>query len=221
MFGFPAGDVIDGLFAFDIGELEEIDATLQSGDERHAERTILGLQGTDRSRCPGGRAPFRVRRIAKVCSARQCGRLFCRLAKNWDRGCVGSGLIGHSWSSQPGEILWSNAPYALGLVAALAHRPIASAMLNEVLPLHWRDPRQAAHLIIWYKFDPIPGMPSLQRFRAHALTRVDEDDLAILFRQAGVQATAHPPQRIVPWWVAAGLLGLLLGGVVWDSARHH
>ena len=61
--------------------------------------------------------------------------------------------------TQPGEILWSNAPYTLGLIAALAHRPTASAMLNEVRPSRPFDPIGAAHLILWFKLERLGAAP--------------------------------------------------------------
>ena len=122
--------------------------------------------------------------------------------------------------SQPREILWANAPYALGLVAALADRPMSSAMLNEVGPARSLDPVAAAHLIVWFKIEPIPGIPGWADLARYPLARVAEDDAAILYRQSGVTQTARPPERAMPWWVAWGLVSAAVAAVAWDLSRH-
>ncbi len=122
--------------------------------------------------------------------------------------------------SKPDEILWSNAPNALGLVAALAHRATSSAMLDEVPPSRRINPIAAAHLIVWFKFEPIQGaMPTAQLAR-YPLTKVAEDDVAILYRQSGVTQTARPPRRVMPGWVAWVLLSTAVAAIAWDLSRH-
>ena len=119
-------------------------------------------------------------------------------------------------SSQPNDILWSNASYALGLIAALAHRPMSSAMLNEVSATASADPVRAAHLIIWFKF-PQPGERSrFSQLSRYPLTRVAEDDLAIVFRQAGVASPARTPQAVLPLWVALLIVGVAVALICSD-----
>ena len=122
--------------------------------------------------------------------------------------------------TQPSEILWSNAPYALGLIAALAHRPMSSAMFNEVGPSRPFDPIAAAHLVVFFKVGRIPGWVSLTDLRPYALRPVAEDEVAILYRRSGGTAEgARPPQAAVPLAAAVAGLALLLGLCVWDFAR--
>ena len=123
--------------------------------------------------------------------------------------------------SQPGEILWSNASYALGFIAALAHRPMSSAMRTEVVPVHAFDPIRATHLIVWFKTQPVPGMPPLALLESqYPLTRIAEDDVAIVFRQAGERERAQAPRGVLPLATAWALLGLVMGGIIWDLSRH-
>ena len=124
--------------------------------------------------------------------------------------------------SRPDEILWSNAPYAAGLVAALAHRPLASSMLSEVSAMGGADPIGAAHVIVWFKLGALPGMVPVAALSPYALTRVAEDELAVIFRQAAAHRTAHPPQAVLPLWTALALLGTAIGLILWDlrKARH-
>lgn len=121
--------------------------------------------------------------------------------------------------TQPDEILWSNAPYALGLVAALAGRPMSSAMLNEVGPARAFDPIRAAHLVVFFKVGDPPGWATHQDLAAHPLSLVAERELAVLYRQAGVAERAKRPRAVLPLGAALAAFGLALGAVVWDLAR--
>jgi hypothetical protein len=121
--------------------------------------------------------------------------------------------------TEPSEILWSNAPYALGLLAALAHRPMSSAMLNEVAASRPFDPIAAAHLIVFFKLGRIPGWVNLADLRPYPLTRVAEDELVILYRHSGATEPARPPRAAVPLAAAMAGLALLLGLTVWDLTR--
>ena len=123
--------------------------------------------------------------------------------------------------SRPGEILWSNAPYAVGLIAALAHRPMASAMLAEVSPAASGDPMAAAHLLVWFKIDPFPETPALSELvRRYHLQLVADDALAWVFRNPAATHLAHPPHAIIPLWLAFVLLCGALGLIVWDFHRN-
>lgn len=114
-----------------------------------------------------------------------------------------------------GEILWSNAPYALGLVASVARRPMSSAMLNEVAPSAGLNPRQSAHLIVWFKFDRLLGvaeeLPAIPPGVA-----VDDQALALIWRQSGSRALVQPPKAVMPLALAWGFLVLLAGLAAWD-----
>lgn len=123
--------------------------------------------------------------------------------------------------SQPGEILWSNAPHGVGLVAALAHRPSSSAMFYEVGPARPFDPIAAAQWIVWFKIEPLPGMPALaDLIRRYQLRLVAEDELALVFRSPGATQLAQPPHAIISWWMAFVLSCGLLGMIVWDFRRN-
>ncbi len=103
-----------------------------------------------------------------------------------------------SRESRPDEILWSNADYALGMVAALAHRPMSSTMLSEVVPARPFDALAAAHLVIWFKYEPLP------RF-AGAWQRVAETDVVVVLRQEGSMRRARVPQAVIPFALAAAV----------------
>ena len=116
-----------------------------------------------------------------------------------------------STESRPGEILWSNAPYALGLVAALAHRPTASAMLTDVMPEEWSTAVSRAQLIVWFKFEPLPSLLTSSRF-----IRLDEDALALVLRQAVPMPQAHAPQAVYPLGLSLAMLGIAVWCIVWE-----
>jgi hypothetical protein len=121
--------------------------------------------------------------------------------------------------SRPGEILWSNAPYAGGFVAALAGRATSSAMFYEVPP-RLADPIAAAHLVLWWPIDPLPGMPALEAVRGrYRLEPVARTEAAVLFRQPGERPLARDPRRAIPLAAAAVLLWGVLGVACLDMAR--
>lgn len=118
-------------------------------------------------------------------------------------------------AARPGEILWSNAAYAGGFVAALAGRPTSSAMFYEVPPARPFDPVEAAHWVIWFNVAPMPGVPSLQSLvsRYH-LTVAGEGSLAVLLHNPAARQLAQVPRAFIPWWPAFMLLCMLLGFIV-------
>jgi len=113
--------------------------------------------------------------------------------------------------TQPREILWSNAPYVLGLVAALANRPMSSAMLNEVQAPVRFDPIRAAHLIVWFRLAQAPGFATEEQLRAYRLRRVGEDDVAVLYRQEESGPLAQAPRAVLPLWAALAMAGTAAG----------
>jgi hypothetical protein len=124
--------------------------------------------------------------------------------------------------TQPGEILWSNAPYTLGLIAALAHRPTASAMLNEVKPSRPFNPIGAAHVIVWFKLERLGAVPETidaDQLRRYPLARVYEDDVAVVYRQQGTLPRAVPPRAPLPLGLALGLIAAACALIVWDVRR--
>jgi hypothetical protein len=118
--------------------------------------------------------------------------------------------------SGPAEILWSNSPYALGLLAALAHRPTSSAMLDEVGPARALDPLAAAQLIVWFKLEPAAQLTQAAR---DALHRVAEDELAVIFRRPAPVDRARPPQAVMPLTMALSALALCVSLIVYDLGR--
>ena len=123
-------------------------------------------------------------------------------------------------STQPGEVLWSNAPYAVGLIAALANRPMSSAMFSEVQPLESFDPIAAARLIVWFKLGPMPGTPPLERVvRRYGLLPVADTDIAWVLQSPQPRPRASPPRAVVPLWAAVMLLCGFLGLIGWDLMR--
>ncbi len=122
--------------------------------------------------------------------------------------------------THPREIIWSNAAYAGGLMAVLAHRPMSAAMFYEVLPSSPFDPVAAAHLIVWFKIGSLPGIPTLPSLlQRYPLRLVAEDALAFLFRNPGATQLAQTPQAAIPLLVAFMLLCGLIGLILWDFHR--
>jgi hypothetical protein len=122
-------------------------------------------------------------------------------------------------ATQPGEILWSNASYAGGLVAALANRPTSSAMFYEVPPAKPFDQVGAAHWIVWFKI-PMPDMPPLQDLvdRYH-LTLTAQDELAWMLRNPSATQLAHAPHACIPWELAFMLLCMILGFIIFGFRK--
>ena len=117
----------------------------------------------------------------------------------------------------PGEILWSNAPYAGGLVCALAGRAMSSIMLPDVAPLQ-PDRVGAAHAILWWKIEMDAGY-ELERVIRPGWIRLAEDDLAVLFRQPGSRPLAPRPRACLSLALAAALLAGAAGLCAWDLSR--
>ena len=124
--------------------------------------------------------------------------------------------------SRPREVLWSNAPYALGFIAALAQRPMSSAMFSEVGPARPFDPVEAAQMLVWFKIEPLPGGVPHARLLQLPVTKLFEDEVAIVYRRQDSRPLAGQPRAVMPGWLAAGLALGLVGFVAWDvrSAGH-
>ena len=118
--------------------------------------------------------------------------------------------------TQPGDILWSNAPYALGMVAALAQRPMSSAMFYEVGPREPFDPIRAARMIVWFRLPEGPEVPAREAvIRRYGLVPEGEDPVAELWRNPNAAATARRPEAALSMAGAGMLLCLALFGLVW------
>jgi len=122
--------------------------------------------------------------------------------------------------SQPGDILWSNATYAGGLMATLAHRALSSGMFYEVGPARPFDPVAAAQWIVWFKLAPMPGIPPIVRLiHRYQLQPAAEDDVAVVFRNPFASEAARRPQAVIPWGLAFMLSCGLIGLILWDFRR--
>lgn len=121
--------------------------------------------------------------------------------------------------SQPGQILWSNAPYVLGLLAVLAHRPMASAMFHEVGPARAFDPIEASQVFVWFKMAPLLSGPLSPTMLPETIERVFEDDLAVVFVRRNDLRQARAPKAFFKWgWAAAGIF-VLMGLTIGDFRR--
>jgi hypothetical protein len=126
-------------------------------------------------------------------------------------------LVSAALLLRPGDILWSNAPYALGVAAALWGQPTSTAMLDEMTPVRPMDPQQSASLLVWFK---LPGGPEVaQALRDQPLQRVMEDDVAVIFRREGPVAHVPQPKAVMPAGWALGLLGAAALLVGYDLTR--
>jgi hypothetical protein len=122
--------------------------------------------------------------------------------------------------SEPGEILWANAPYAGGLIASLAHRAMSNGMFYEVPPARLVDPIAAAHLVVWFKIGPLPGELSLEKLRRnYPLELAADDPLALIFRNPQAGSAARRPHAVVSWQGTFVLLCGLAGLIWWDLWR--
>jgi hypothetical protein len=119
-------------------------------------------------------------------------------------------------SSGAREIIWSNAPYAGGFVAALAHRPTSSFMFSEIRPARSFDPPAAAHLILWFKLDPRSLLGDWSLVSHLQLIPMQQDEFVALFRQPAVAETARPPQAACPLWAAWVVFAAAVGVIGWD-----
>ena len=120
----------------------------------------------------------------------------------------------------PGAIVWSNAPYAGGLVAALAARATSSFMFEEVPPSRPVDPFAVAQRLVWFKILPLPGTPALETIiRRYDLQLVADTDLAMVFQNPHARELARHPRAIISWPPVFVLSCLLLGVVLWDFHR--
>jgi len=102
--------------------------------------------------------------------------------------------------TRPDDILYSNFPYAGGMVAVLAHRPTSSIMLPEVRPWVSFDAKQAARWIVWFK------EPSQERgtylgdfLSSSGLVLAAETDLAWLYENPAARAGGRTRRAVWEW----------------------
>ena len=125
--------------------------------------------------------------------------------------------------SREEELIGCPLPYTCGLLAALSGRAMSTGMFAEVegqqqTPL---DRLRNAHLIIWLKGRPDPGMPSLSALKeTWKLTVVGETEIAYVLRnpQANRGRQIAPP--VLPLWFAEVIFWGVIGCLVNDLHRH-
>ena len=120
-------------------------------------------------------------------------------------------------ASHPDDILWSNADHALGWIAVLAHRATSTAMLAEMAPSQPFDPYRAASMLVVFRGIPMSLLRPIGE--TDRLQPVFEDDLVSVKRRLGVTTALRRPQRVLPLWLARGLVAAALAGIVWDERR--
>jgi len=100
----------------------------------------------------------------------------------------------------PADILYSNFPYAGGMVAVLAHRATSSVMLPEVLSWTSFDAKRAARWLIWFK-DPSrePGMYLDDFLLSSGLVPAGETELAWIFENPRVPAGRRVRTAALGW----------------------
>ncbi|MBI2884682.1 MAG: hypothetical protein HYY15_00745 [Candidatus Omnitrophica bacterium] len=122
--------------------------------------------------------------------------------------------------SRPGDIIWSNADYAGGLIVALAHRAMSSAMFSEVASAATSDPVAAAHWVVWFRELDAQDRQRLAALIArYGLVLAQETKLALVLRHPGGGRPAQAPRAVIPLWVSGVLLCVVLGAVIWDFHR--
>jgi len=118
--------------------------------------------------------------------------------------------------TQPDDILFSNFPYAGGMVAVLAHRATSTVMLAEVRPWTAFDPVRAARWVIWFKDPEGRNSRQLDDIRqVYGLTPAAETDLAWILENPGVAAGRRVIQAAWKWpFIVLFVLGAVLLWVV-------
>jgi len=110
--------------------------------------------------------------------------------------------------SGPGQIIWSNSPYAGSLVALLANRFTSHAMLTEVAPYKRFDPLKSSTLSLWFKNPDGTDPKDYKRAkRDYGLREITRMDLAILCRNPRGNQN---PQPIKPAMIPMPFLFLSL-----------
>ena len=126
--------------------------------------------------------------------------------------------------TQADDIIGCNLPYACGMLSALAHRALAIGMFAEArAPGAWSeaDALHHAHLLIWFKTEPLPGTPSLEALqRRWDLSMVEETDTAYVLRNPQAREFRRRAKAVVPLWLAQGIFWTLVVLSIRDLRRH-
>jgi len=102
--------------------------------------------------------------------------------------------------TRPDDILYSNFPYAGGMVAVLAHRATSTVMLAEVRPWVSFDAKRAAGWVVWFKEpDREPGMPLSDLPSSYGLVPVAETELAWIFENPAVPVGRQVTSALWGW----------------------
>ncbi len=102
--------------------------------------------------------------------------------------------------TRPDDILYSNFPYAGGMVAVLSHRATSTFMLSEVHPWMSFDAKRAAKWIVWFK-EPSgePGMHPDDPLSSYGLVRVAETELAWIFQNPEARVGRQVRPALCGW----------------------
>jgi hypothetical protein len=93
-------------------------------------------------------------------------------------------------------------------------------MLNEVGPAQPFDPIAAAHWIVWFKLQTVPGAPPLNALiQRYQLKLVADSEVAVVYHNPTAVETAPLPHAVIPWWTAFVLSCGFFGLVLWDFRR--
>ena len=118
------------------------------------------------------------------------------------------------------DIIFSNIPYAGGMLSAFSGRATSVGMLPEVNPPANFDPLAAAKLSIWFKNTDGSFPESLKIYvKEYNLIPVAETELAYVYRNDATYAKIRVPPPLVPMPVLAAFLLLAIVVIVIDLLR--
>ncbi len=122
--------------------------------------------------------------------------------------------------TRPDDILYSNFPYAGGMVAVLAHRATSSIMLPEVRPWTSFDAKRAARWIVWFK-EPFrePGMYLDDFLPSSGFVFAAETDLAWIFENPAARAGRQVKAAALGWPLVLTFVFLCFSVALFEEDR--
>ncbi|MDD5669231.1 MAG: hypothetical protein PHE58_04280, partial [Candidatus Omnitrophica bacterium] len=120
------------------------------------------------------------------------------------------------------DIIFSNIPYAGGMLSAFSGRATSSGMLPEVnSPVNF-DPLSAAKLSIWFKNTDGSFSETLKNYvKEYNLIPVAETELAYVYRNNAAAGKIRIPPPFVPVPVLLLILSVAAAVIVMDLMRHN
>ena len=120
------------------------------------------------------------------------------------------------------DIIYSNAPYAGGIVSVFSYHPTSTGMLSEVRPYKDFDQIAVSKIIVWFKEENGKVDKTLSSLiKRYDLEKVGETEFVYIYKNPHAETPKIKPKAIIPTRLLFMILFFISCLIIQDVARNY